>query len=126
MKERKGEKIGWIGGWLGSFIWLCLLSIIWLIQGKTISGVSGISLFLAAVLSILVLAPWRHPGTKYWKLMLPIYMILIASAGLYIWLESVFSNAGVSWWSILYLTPLLIPFATIGTRCWNDGNTRQN
>jgi len=30
MIERKGEKIGWIGGWFGGFIWLALLSIIWL------------------------------------------------------------------------------------------------
>lgn len=32
--SRKGEKIGWIDGWIGGFIWLCILSIVWLVQGK--------------------------------------------------------------------------------------------
>jgi len=98
-----------------------LLSILWLVQGKIIRGVLGLGLFAVAILFIIVLAPWKHPETKYWKLMLPVYAILIASVGLYVWLEGVFGNLGLSWWSILYLTPLLIPFVTIGTRCWNDG-----
>ena len=122
MKERKGEKVGWIVGWLGGFVWLFLLSIVWLVQGKITSGVLGLGLFVLAVVFIIVLSPWKHSKTRYWKLMLPVYALLIVSAGTYVWLEGSFGNLGLSWWSILYLTPVLVPFATIGTRCWDDGN----
>lgn len=32
MKERKSEKPGWVGGWSGGFVWLLLLSIVWLVS----------------------------------------------------------------------------------------------
>lgn len=121
MKGRKGEKIGWIGGWIGGFVWLLLLSIVWLAQGKIAYGIWGISLFTVAFILIVVLAPWKHPETKYWKLMLPTYLVLIVSVSLYIWLEGGLKTPGLNWWSILWLAPLFIPFATIGTRCWNNG-----
>jgi hypothetical protein len=34
MINRKGEKIGWIGDWLAGFIWLGLISVVWLFQNK--------------------------------------------------------------------------------------------
>ena len=122
MKERKGEKLGWLGGWSGGFLWLCLLSIAWLVQGKIVNGVLGISLFSVAILLIVVLAPWKHPETKYWKLMVPIYAVLTVSVSLYIWLEGGLKMLGLSWWSIVWLMPLFIPFVTIGRRCWKNGS----
>ncbi len=125
MQRRKGEKVGWTVGWIGGFLWLCLLSIIWLVQGKITSGVLGLVLFGVAILSILTLAPWRHPETRYWKLLLPIYAVLAAAFGLCIWLGGALDQYGLSWWSLLWLMPLFIPFATVGTRRWKDGNAQQ-
>ncbi len=124
MQQRKGEKIGWIGGWLGGFLWLCLLSILWLVQGRTASGALGLALFVAAVLAIFTLAPWRHPGTRYWKLMLPIYALFAASVVLFVWRGGGPDKLGLSWWSLFLLMPALMPLATAGTRCWMDGDAR--
>jgi len=121
MKERKSEKIGWIGGWLGGFLWVCLLSIMWFVQGKIINGIMGLVLFSIAVFFITVMTPWKYPETKYWKLMLPLYVVLIVSASLFLF-EGELDKMGLTWWSILWLIPIFIPFATMGSRRWNDGN----
>ena len=44
--NRKGEKMGWIGGWFGGFIWLGLLSIVWVFQNKISNGMIGIMVFI--------------------------------------------------------------------------------
>ena len=122
MRQRRGEKVGWIAGWLGGFLWLCLLSVLWLVLGRITDGVLGLVLFAAAVAAVLALAPWKHPETRYWKLMLPIYVILVAAAGLCVWCVGGFGKLGLSPWSLFLLMPLLIPFATTGARCWKDGD----
>ncbi len=122
MKKRKSEKIGWIGGWLGGFLWLCLLSVLWLVQGKITGGLLALGMFAVAVGAVVALAPWKHPETKYWKLMLPVYALLAASIGLCIWIGLEVDKLGLSWWSLMLLMPLLLPFATVGARCWKDGD----
>ncbi len=124
MHQRKGEKAGWLGGWLGGFLWLCLLSILWLAKGMIAAGAMGLGLFALAVLTILTLAPWKHPGTKYWKLMLPLYAVLAAAIGLLIWFGGGLAKLGLGWPALLWLMPAFIPLWTVGTRCWNDGNAQ--
>ncbi len=120
--NRKGEKIGWIGGWLGGFIWLILLSAVWIVQGKISNGMMGIILFIFAVSLIFMLAPWKHPNTKYWKLMLPIYSLFFISVALAIYLYDELKNVGLTWMSLLWIIPCLIPLVTAGNRKWNiDG-----
>ena len=122
MMNRKGEKIGWIGGWLGGFIWLILLSAVWIVQGKISNGMMGIILFIFAVSLIFMLAPWKHPNTKYWKLMLPIYSLFFISVALAIYLYDELKNVGLTWMSLLWIIPCLIPLVTAGNRKWNiDG-----
>ena len=122
MHQRKGEKAGWLGGWLGGFLWLCLLSILWLAKGRIAAGAMGLGLFAVAVIAILALAPWKHPETKYWQLMLPLYVVLSASIGLLIWFGGGFGKLGLGWLALLWLMPLFIPLWTAGARCWKDGN----
>ena len=122
MKKRKSEKIGWIGGWLGGFVWLCLLSVLWLVQGRITGGVLALGMFAVAVGAVVALAPWKHPETRYWKLMLPVYALLAASLGLCIWIGLEVDKLGLSPWSLMLLMPLLLPFATVGARCWKDGD----
>ncbi len=68
-------------------------------------------------------APWRHPETRYWKLMLPLYALLGLSAA---WVVMSFGagveGAGLTGWSLLVFPPLLIPFASVGGRRWRDGD----
>ncbi|MHC4199323.1 MAG: hypothetical protein ACYSU0_04975 [Planctomycetota bacterium] len=122
MRQRRGEKVGWIAGWLGGFLWLCILSVLWLALGRITDGVLGLVLFAAAVAAIFTLAPWKHPEARYWKLMLPIYVILAAALGLCVWRGGGFGKLELSPWSLFLLMPLLIPFATAGARCWKDGD----
>ena len=122
MKERKGERWGWIGGWLGGFIWIIILSIVWLVKGKLYIGLAGICLFSLAITFIFTFSPWKHPTTRYWKLLLPLFLVLIFSAALFILSEGGLKAAGLNWWSLIYLAPCLIPFATMGSRSWKDGD----
>jgi len=122
--NRKGERIGWIGGWLGGFIWVGLLSAVWIFQNRSSNGMLGIALFIIAIILIIALAPWRHPNTKYWKLMLPIYLLFLISIAVVIYLYAGLRNGGLSWISFSWLIPSLIPFVIIGNRKWNSNAYR--
>jgi len=119
MENRTGEKIGWVGGWLGGFIWLLILAIIWLLQDRRIEGMAGLLLVSTAVGLVFLSAPWKHPITPYWKLMLPIYVVLFGSVALALWSFGGAPELGLSWWSLSWVLLLLIPFGTVGKRRWN-------
>ena len=118
--NRKGEIIGWIGGWLGGFIWLGLLSVILLFQNRMRDGLIGIVIFAVAIITIISTAPWKHPNTKYWKLMLPIYLLFFISIALCIRLYCGLENTGLKWTALFWIIPCLIPFVTTGNRTWNS------
>ena len=118
--SRKGEKIGWIGGWSGGFIWLGLLSGVWAYQGKTMIAVLGFVLFVVAIITILSVTPWKYPNTKYWKLMLPIYLLFFGSILFGLSFMENLEKSGLSWYSFFWMLPCLIPFATMGNRTWNE------
>lgn len=118
MAERIGEKIGWIGGWLGSFAWVAILSAIFLFQAKWVEGMSGLLLFGAAVSSFAMLAPWRHPSTRYWKLMLAPFAILFGSVFWAVLALGGIEASGLKWWNVFWLLPMLGPFGLLGWRTW--------
>lgn len=121
MMERRGEKIGWVGGWLGGFLWIFLLGAIWTMQGKVFQGLAGLGLAVLAVSAILTTAPWRHPTTPYWRLLLPIYLLLAVCIAWAVWAWGGMREVGLTWWSLWWVIPMLIPMGTAGNRCWNDG-----
>ena len=123
LQDRKGEKSGWIGGWLGGFVWVAILSIVLLFQGRVLAGIVGLVLFDAAAVLILAAAPWRHPDTPYWKLMMPVYVVFFAAIAWMMWSYGGPASLGLSPWSIFLVLPILIPFATAGRRRWNDSDT---
>ena len=118
-KDRKGEKFGWIGGWLGGFVWVVILSVIALVQGKMVQGILGLVITGIGVAAILWSAPWRHPDTPYWKLMLPVYVAFFGAVG---WASRAGGGPkalGLNGFSVFLVLPLLIPFATAGGRRWS-------
>lgn len=120
MNNRRGEKIGWIGGWTGGFLWLILLAVLLLIQGRFLEAAISLAIAAVAVVLIVVMAPWRHPAVRYWKLMLPLYALLAVSIVILLWSIGFPERAGLTWWSLLWLFPALIPFGTIGKKTWDD------
>jgi len=124
MSERKGEKIGWVGGWIGAFIWIVLLAGYLVVQKRYFMSAISLSIFTTAVILVIYLAPWKHPDVRYWKLILPIYAMLIAGI---ITLLGCFGfpgrgQVGYSWWSVLWLLPALLPFRSTGKRTWDEAN----
>ncbi|MDD8013557.1 MAG: hypothetical protein PHX05_08780 [Acidobacteriota bacterium] len=120
MGERKGEKLGWIGGWLGAFSWVLVLGIVLLAQGRTEKGIIGIALFALGVFFAFAFAPWRHPDTAYYELMLPLYFLFFAAAGWAIWGFRGWRAAGGNWWTVIVIVPMLMPLFNAGKRTWND------
>jgi hypothetical protein len=79
VSERRQEKIGWIVGWLGGFIWVVILSIVLLVKGHAIEAGAGILVASLACITIVLLSPWRHPRARYRLLMAPIYLFLFVA-----------------------------------------------
>lgn len=126
LMKRRGEKFGWIGGWFGGFVWLGLLSVIWLFQNKIIEGIIGLAVFIVAFIVISMTVPWKHPNTRYWKLMLPIYTLFFCSIVLSIYLYGGLEIIGLNWTSIFLVIPGLIPLVTTGNRTWNSSAKQEN
>lgn len=120
--QRTGEKWGWIGGWSGAFIWVLVVSSIVLAHGKVVEGVIGFGLAGAAALAIVFIAPWRFPDTPYWKLMLPVYALLMTSIAWAIWSYDGLQTLGINRWSVFILIPMFLPVAIAGKRTWNSAS----
>jgi hypothetical protein len=121
MMSRTGEKWGWIGGWLGSYIWILILSVVWLGQGKYVFATLGGGFILVALTLAFLVAPWKHPDVAYWKLMLPLFILFFLSVATFVLVSGGFQEPGnFSWW-FLFLAFLLLPLLNTGKRRWNDG-----
>jgi len=120
MNTRRGEKIGWIGSWLGSYSWVLILAILFFTGGKTTSGIYGLTICLIAVLLMIFLSPWRNPSTPYWQLLLPFYLLFTSAV---IWAVRAYGTENLSTfnlWQLLSLLPILIPLFVLGNRRWDD------
>jgi hypothetical protein len=118
--DRSGEKIGWIAGWLGAFAWVAVLAVIFYWQGEKTAGLVGLLLAALAVYTVLKLAPWKHPDTPCWRLMAPVYLLLVLAAAWAVSAFGGFAATGLQWWNLLWLLPAFIPLLTIGRKTWND------
>jgi hypothetical protein len=117
--SRSGEKWGWIAGWVGSILWIGILSVVWLFQGKTLPGLAGIALFLLTLAFIVYGAPWRHPKTRYWKLILPLFLCLAASVVLAVKAFTLSPGEHYGpWYSWLWLLVVLLPLFQMGNKTW--------
>jgi hypothetical protein len=121
MNTRRGERIGWIGGWCGGFVWLVLLGILWIVQGRLVPGAAALGMAALGVFVILDRRPWCHPNIPMWRLMIPIYVVFLASLVVFVRFGGGFERMGLSPWSAFLLLPVLSPLWTAGQRRWRDG-----
>ena len=115
---RTGEKIGWLGGWSGGFLWVLVMAIVRLAQGATLDGLIGISVSAAAFATIYFVAPWKMPHTPMWKLLIPLYVFLALSILWAVWTWGGFTHPDLHWWMFLWIIPSLSPLWVIGNRRW--------
>lgn len=117
---RKGEKIGWIGGWFGSFVWLLVFAVLWLVRGRMVLGMVSLLLFCGSLGCIVRLVPWKYPTTPYWKLMLPIYLLFFAGLALTVQALGGFYLLAEMQYG-LWILPCLTPLFVLGRRTWRQG-----
>jgi hypothetical protein len=120
MGNRKGERIGWICGWLGAFLWVVVLAVIFFVQGRAAEAAVGLGIAALAVVLVFALAPWRHPARAYWKIMIPLYLVLFASAAWVIRVYGGLRGIRLPVWNLLFFVPILIPLGLLGRRKWRD------
>ncbi len=120
MKNRVGEKIGWIAGWLGGFLWVLILAVMFLFQGKGREGIIGLALVALGVFYTFSCAPWKYPQTLYWRLMIRLYAVFLTAIAWAIWSFGGWQGSGLNGWFLLLLLPVLAPLFTIGRRTWEQ------
>lgn len=122
--ERRGEKIGWTAGWIGGFIWVAALSLVFVYQNKFGQGVVGMLVTVAALITIFFFAPWKHPSTPYWKLMAAPYGVFLLAIGWAVWSYGGLEHLGLNWWNFLWIIPALSPFGFLSHRKWAESDDR--
>jgi len=119
--NRRGEKLGWTWGWIGGFVWLPILGTLWVLNGQMLQGISAFTAFVVGCIATVFCAPWRHPRTPYWKLLLPVYAVLFAAIALMLLLyPGATRQIGLNVGNLFLLLPMLLPFVTLGRRRWED------
>lgn len=124
MRERRQQKLGWVGGWLGGFAWVLFLSLGLLVGGQAWPAVVGLLIWAIACAAIGFLAPWRHPGTTYRRLLAPLYVLFLGAVGWGVWSFGGARQIGLSWWSLLLLMPIVMPLWMGGHRRWQDSDAQ--
>ncbi|NLI83242.1 MAG: hypothetical protein GX443_16380 [Deltaproteobacteria bacterium] len=120
MSTRRQEKAGWTLGWLGAFLWVPIVSVVFLFQAKWLRGAGGAGVFAIAAASIVGAAPWRHPSTPYWKLMLFPYACFTLSVIWAVWAFGGFTALDLNWWNFLWMLPMFLPLGILSRRKWTD------
>jgi hypothetical protein len=105
---------------MGGFIWVFALAALFLYQGKHLQGLLGIALVAAAGAAIVSMAPWRFPSTPYWKLMLAPYGVFLLSIVWAVWSYGGIDTVGWTWWHLIWLLPMVMPFGLLSQRKWED------
>lgn len=125
MNKRIGEKLGWTLGWLGAISWMPVLSVIQLLNGQLIGGINGLVLTLSGLFLIFYYTPWRFKFRPYWKLFLP--LIIILALGVVNIIVNGFTKEedGLNVWMFFWFIPLTLPIFQFGRKKWQDGEENQ-
>ncbi|MCM8534146.1 MAG: hypothetical protein NE330_23490 [Lentisphaeraceae bacterium] len=117
-KELKGMKAGWTLGWIGSTLWLVLLSISHLYHGEYLLALTGLSVYASCILYIIKFTPWNFPDTAYWKLLLPLISVNLLAATWATYNSPELQRLLQNKWQLLSLLPIFIPIFIMGSRTW--------
>ena len=123
MDPRRGEKLGWSLGWAGSFAWVAALAVVFAFQLKWAAALGGLVIVLLAALAVVRGAPWRHPHTRYGRLMVaPLLLELLAVLWAWRGFAGDLTPADqFSPWMLAWMLPLVLPIVSLGPRRWVDG-----
>jgi hypothetical protein len=94
------------------------LAILFLLRGQLVDGLVGLGLAGLGYGAVVFFRPWRYPDTRYWRLLLVPYVVMVAAVPWAIWSFGTESVEALSWWQLLPLLAVLSPLATIGGRRW--------
>lgn len=125
MGARTGERVGWLAGWSGGFLWVVVLGVVFLVQERTAAGLAGVALVVAGMGAAWLARPWSHPGTTYRTLMLAPLAVLAATvpwAVLGFGLDALRQERFLPWALLPLAGAFLAPLLTVGPRRWRDGD----
>lgn len=121
MAGRNGQKWGWTLGFLGASVWMLLASLCAFVYTKLAFGAFFLGLFALSVTAVIVLAPWKHPQTRMWRLFLPLYLLQLL--GLVVGLQ--FEAGAIRGREMRPLIQAIVlgglPLVTLGSQKWSDG-----
>lgn len=115
---RRGEKIGWIGGWLGGTLFFPIGAVVWLSCYNIPAATIALMVYIGFVSLAFTITPWKYPQTKYWKLLLPYYLLLIVGTALLLMTGFHNIQGSFKYFSAFYLLPAVLPFFTVGEKTW--------
>ena len=81
-------------GWIGGFLWVTVVGLVFLVQGKIVQGGAGLLVFVVAIWTTHYFAPWHHPTTPYWRLYLGPYLLFLLTIVWAAWGFGAFSESG--------------------------------
>ena len=121
MTTRRGEKIGWLGGWGGAYCWLPVLAVLMFLHERPAAGLVFLVVPLIGMALVVAASPWRNPRTPYWKLMLSASSVLGVGMVAAVALAGGPGELGLRWWNLVWLLPAATPVFVAGRRTWQDG-----
>ena len=121
-----GPKLGWLLGGIGGLIWLPVMAVIWLAQGKMVGAIVGFIIFALGVLYLFMFRPWRYAHVQLRVIYLGLLAFLLIGAVVVIWQyyePETFTARNLL--PGLALIVLLLPMLTLGNKTWSDLHTPQ-
>ena len=123
MNER-GARIGWIGGGLGSLLFMLVFSVVWTVQGHYPGAAVALACFLAGMGALGWNAPWRFPETELRIVYLRFLAYYLAASVILVWVGFPEIREPGQWMTLARLAPmalvLMVPVFTLGTKTWQS------
>jgi len=122
MDARRGARLGWTWGWIGGSVWMLAAAGAWLRRGDAAYGLAAAALFAASVTLAFALAPARRPYTRIWKLFLPLAVLNVGAAALFLVREGgwgAFRSQGILFAQLIAVMGLSL--LTLGRQRYADG-----
>lgn len=103
------SRLAWSVGAGGSLCWMALPAGILLTGGRFLEALVCLAILAGGLFYVYAAAPWKHPGTPFWKIYLGLLGFVIGGGALIIalWFADSASKLGLRY--LPCLLPLLLP-----------------